>query len=159
MQLVHEILRSHDRVEPRHFVFFFFFFFFSPCSMHERLAFVYRDFSTRLSNLSLSFLLFLFLLPIHANGVARMEGRAKEGRRAEAERKRGWKKGGCTAQGHDLPQHRAPWQGWAKEGADKEAECGEEREKKRRTAVTRNLLFFLPWLSFQFPIPSREIRN
>lgn len=51
MQLVHEILRSHDRVEPRHFVFFFFFF--SLCSMHERLAFVYRDFSTRLSNLSL----------------------------------------------------------------------------------------------------------
>ena len=93
---MHEILRSHDRVEPRHFVFFFFFFF---SSFHDARAARFRvsrffnpspadlsNLSLSLSLLCLSLFLLLFLLPIHANGGGRGEG-AKEGRRAE--RKRG----------------------------------------------------------------------
>lgn len=92
-----QILRSHDHVKPSPATF---------CllpSMHERLAFVFRDFSSRLSGsldfsplppppvssassspspplslfLSLSF--FLLLVALHANGVARNR-RAKETR-------------------------------------------------------------------------------
>lgn len=74
---MHEILRSHDRVEPRHFVFFFFFSssFLDARAARFRVPRFFNPSPADLSNLSLSLsllclslFLLLFLLPIHANG-------------------------------------------------------------------------------------------
>lgn len=131
-----EILRSHDHVKPSPATF---------CllpSMHERLAFVFRDFSSRLSGsldfsslppppvssassspspptISLSLFPFVFFLlrsmQMERPGIGERKKPATKQRRQPAVEKeheegkrsprKSWR---CTAQGHDLPQHRAP---------------------------------------------------
>ena len=113
--------------------------------MHERLAFVYRDFSTRLQRISPTFLslslsllclslsLLLFLLPIHANGG--MGG--GRGRKRAAARKE--KEDGKGRSGGDAPLKDTIYRNTARrgeDGADKEAECGVEREKRRTTVCS-----------------------
>lgn len=107
--------------------------------MHERLAFVYRDFSTRLQRISPTFLslsLSPLSLPLPPPLLVadpckwRSGGR---GRKRAAARKEKGRSGG------DAPLKDTIYRNTARrgeDGADKEAECGVEREKRRTTVCS-----------------------